>query len=424
MKDLRPLFTGISAVLYIALVPAPAYGGEVPITESTAIALFYQRNLDLISARYHLDQSKAQEVIAAALPNPVFGISVAELDNSGRGGNNDQGPAAGFSVSQLIETAGKRRLRIESSALGTRSSEDDLRDATRTLSTQVRHAFYALLLAQKNAEVAKEAVAHYDKIVAANELRLKQGDIPQSDLWRVKVEAFKARSNLITTNASLDQARIDLGSLLRWPADAMRFRAASEWPAPKNLATGSQDELFVQAINQRPDIQSAREREAQAKKSLTLAKRLAVPDVTIGVGFSHDPNNMNHDTANLMVNVPIPLFYRNQGEIQKAVIDLNAAQLQVQQLEQTVRAEVIAGLTAWDSADTISHGFEKEVLQQVKNIRDGAELSYLKGATNILDLIDAQRDYREVMLAYQNVLYNRAIAYVDLLGAIGEETAP
>lgn len=411
-------------LLFAAVATPPAHAIEVPITEDEALTIFYQRNLDLISARYNIEKNKAQEIIAAAVQNPVVGVTVAELDRSQRGGNNGQGPSAALSVSRLIETAGKRRLRMESSALGTRGAEDNLRDAMRTLSTAVRHAFYALLLAQKNTELAKETVDYYEKIAQLNQLRLRHGDIPKSDLWRIKVEAFKVKSSFITTTAARDKARIDLAVLLRWPAEAMQFKAQAEWPAFEDFSEARKEELFRRAFNQRPDIQAARERVYQAEKDLTLAKKMAIPDVTVGVGYSHDPSNNNLDTANVSVSVPLPLFYQNKGEIEKAAIDLNSAQLQVQQLEQTIRSELFATFSAWESASEITSGFEKEVLQQVKDVREGAELTYLRGATNILDFIDAQRNYREVTSEYQTALYNRTIAYVDLLEAIGADSSP
>ncbi len=408
--------------MFSLITPAQARASAQPIGLTEVLALFYQRNLDLIAAHYEIDQARAQEVIAAAVPNPVFGVSLSELDATRYGGNNGAGPATGIGVSQLLETAGKRRLRMASSALGTASAEEDLRDATRTLSAAVLHAYYALLLAQKNTEVAVEGVTRYARLVTANELRLRHGDVAQADVLRLKVEAFKARANLLTVQAAQEQARTQIASLLRWPPGAMEFEARDDWPQP--IANDDREALYTLAVTQRPDLRAARKRGAQAEVDLRLAKRTAVPDVTVGVGFSHDPNNVNPNTANLNVSVPLPLFYRNEGEIQKAAVAVSGAELQVQQLEQSIRAEVITGHASWRSADTIARGFEGEVLDQVRQIRDGAELSYLKGASSILDLLDAQRDYKDVMLQYQSALYDRAIGEVDLKTITGTGIQP
>ena len=41
--------------------------------------MFYQRNLSLIAASLNIDSAQAQEIIAAAIPNPVFSFTVHEL---------------------------------------------------------------------------------------------------------------------------------------------------------------------------------------------------------------------------------------------------------------------------------------------------------------------------------------------------------
>jgi cobalt-zinc-cadmium efflux system outer membrane protein len=56
-----------------------AVDGQLTITEEQAIALFYQRNLGLIAASLNIDNARAREIIAAAIPNPVFSFTVHEL---------------------------------------------------------------------------------------------------------------------------------------------------------------------------------------------------------------------------------------------------------------------------------------------------------------------------------------------------------
>jgi nitrogen regulatory protein PII len=56
----------------------------------------------------------------------------------------------------------------------------------------VKDAYYQLLQTQKNAWLAQENVAHYEDISKANRLRIKDGDISESDFLRVKMEAMKA----------------------------------------------------------------------------------------------------------------------------------------------------------------------------------------------------------------------------------------
>ena len=200
------------------LMAFDAHGQVLSVDE--VLSLFYQRNLDLIAAQYNIDQSRVDAVIAGAIPNPTVSIQILELasnlnKNSNATGcpttaNASCGAAQYYSFSQLIEVAGKRGLRIESSSFATQAAESDFRDAIRIFSNMVRDAYYQLLQTQKNRWLAQEIVDHYESITKANRLRLKGGDIAESDFLRVKMEAMRAQSDLDAALAAVEQAQADL----------------------------------------------------------------------------------------------------------------------------------------------------------------------------------------------------------------------
>ncbi|HUL13406.1 MAG TPA: TolC family protein [Methylococcaceae bacterium] len=403
---------------------APNMDGLI-ITEQQAIGLFYQRNLDLIAAKYNLDQAQAERIIAAAIPNPVFGLMVSEL-NAKMLQDKYSGklPALSPQIQQLIETAGKRRLRIESSELGSQAVEFDLQDTARLLTNAVRRAFYGLLLAQKTTEVARDNLDRYREILRANEIRLKAGDIAETDYVRIEVESLKAQGELDNTQTALAQARADLLVLLGWPENSLEITAAESWPILSSESTRlGQDALVYTALEQRPDLKAARVRIQQAEKNLTLARRLAIPDVTVTGYFARDPGNFFMDTGGIGISLPLPLFYRQEGEIARAGVNMNSAELFVRQTEQGVRAEVMKALAAWKSADAIARRFEESVVARIDKLRKAQEYAYRKGAVGLLELIDAERNYKAMMLDYYAALASRSNAYADLLMALAEEAS-
>jgi outer membrane protein, heavy metal efflux system len=406
-------------VVLFAGVPCRVVAAPVALTEQQTVALFFQRNLKLIAARYRLDDAHAAELIAAAIPNPVFGFEIGQLAAEN---NTGLGPATMARFDQLIETAGKRRLRMASSALGSRAAEADVQDAVRVFANEVRRAYYALLLAQKNLEIALENSRQYQNIVHANAVRLKHGDIAESDFLRIEVESLKAESDVDTTKAALQQTRSALAVLLNWPDQAMEFVARDAWlEPPPSMLSWNETNLVAQALRQRPDLAAARLRIDQAQKNLILARKLRIPDVTVGVGFLRDPQNAAAESAMAGISVPLPIFYRNEGEIGKAAVGLSNAQVESQQAESAVRADVTAALAGWKAAVSVVDRFRIGVLSRVEKVRHAAELAYTKGATGILDLIDAQRSYRALQLEYHKALHARTLAYLDLRTALGQD---
>ncbi|CAL1238919.1 TolC family protein [Candidatus Methylocalor cossyra] len=398
--------------------------GDIPLSEDQVLALFYERNLDLIAAHYQIDRAEALEWLAAAIPNPQLTLGWNELNGAWNFNPRLGHPGVGFNVavSQLLETAGKRGLRMESSRLGRAAVEADFKDALRTLSNAVRHAYYRLLLAQKTLEVARDNHRRYQDLVAANRLRLKAGDIAESDLLRVEVESYKAQAELDRAAAELKQARADLARLLAWPEQSLNLVATETWPTEASgYLTEQESALVEKAYAARPDLKSALLRTDQAEKDLELARRLSVPDVTLSAGYVKDPGNVVLDSGTLSISVPLPIFYRYKGEIGQAVANLNQARLQVEQIKQAIRGEVVTAYAALQSAAAIAARFETEVTRRLEKVRQAAEFAYAKGAASLLELLDAERSYKTMMLDYYAALTERTLAYADLLKALGEE---
>lgn len=404
---------------------SPSLAEQLAITEEQAIALFYQRNLGLIAARLNIDSAEAEQIIAAAIPNPVFTFAVSELAPKAfaRESRGLAVPALKPEIEQLIITAGKRRLRIESSELATEAVTFDVQDVARTLTNEVRRSFYNLLLAQKTIKVANDNLEHYREILRVNEIRLKVGDVAAIDFIRIEVESLKAQGDLDQARTALNQARADLLLLLGWPENSMEISAVEAWPeAAPEIAMARQDQLVERALDRRPDMRAARVRITQAKKMLTLAQRQVIPDVTINAWYDQDQGNQFARTGGFSVSVPIPLFYQQKGEISKARVGVTTSELALAQAEQGIRAEVIKASASWQSADAIARRFEASVVKRIETLRKAQEIAYQKGAIGVLDLIDAQRSYRAIMLDYYTALANRSKAWADLLMAYGEET--
>lgn len=431
----RPTAMRSAVAALIWCLSANALADPVTLSEKQVIALFYQRNLDLLAARYNIDNAQAQEIIAAAIPNPTLSIQVSEISRNSNqnasaqgcpqsdvGQNRNCGPAEIYSFSQLIETAGKRGLRMKSSAIATQAAENDFRDATRILTNMVRDAYYGLLQAQKNRWLAQEIVAQYKKIVDSNRLRLKAGDIAESDFLRIEMEGLKAQSELDNAEATVEQAQAALAVTLNWPDKSMQFNAEETWPAIKEIGQSlSREALIEKALTLRPDLQADKQRADQADKDLTLARRLKYPDVTLTGGAARDPSNTILNSYFVGVSVPLPLFYQYKGEESQALVNFNQMRLAAQETELSVRSDIVNALAAWTSANKVVQRFESDLLDRAKKVHEKSQLAYQRGAIGVLDFIDAQRNYKAVMLDYYMAEINLINAYYDLAKSLGTE---
>ena len=123
----------------------------------------------------------------------------------------------------------------------------------------------------------------------------------------------------------LQQAKRDLAQA--------RARLAAQWGALEarfSSVSGNLDEhgttLPLAALAARLDAHPALARFSaeldQRKASLALAKTAAVPDVTLTPGYRHHDDPPSDNVAVFTAQVGLPLFDRNQGNIQAARAEL------------------------------------------------------------------------------------------------------
>ena len=398
------------------------------LTEGQVVAIFFERNLDLMASLYQIDGAEAQEWIASAIPNPFVSYGINELGGFGGsfsanpGTTGQRGLGYNIIITQLIETNGRRALRTESSQIGREAVETDFKDTVRMLMNRVRRAIYNVLHAQKALSVAHEIAQRYEKIVKANELRHSVGDISESDLVRVEVEGYKAKAEVDRALAGLNVSRTELATLMNWPEEAMHLEMVDEWPlVPERLEKSKDTALLDEAYEARADYKAQILRAQQMERELELARRLIVPDVTVSAGYVRDAGNVVLDSGIFNISAPIPVFNQFQGDIGKALAGLNQARLQQEQVRNSIHQEVIAAHAALLSAAAIVARFENEVNQRIQKVRDSAEFAYGQGAIGLIDLLDAERNYKSMTLDYYSALKDKALAYADLLSAIGEE---
>jgi cobalt-zinc-cadmium efflux system outer membrane protein len=101
--------------------------------------------------------------------------------------------------------------------------------------------------------------------------------------------------------------------------------------------------------------------------------------------------------------------------------DFNDARNQREQLKNRIRKEVVSTLAALRGASAIVDRFEGQVMRRLKKARDSVEFAYAHGAAGLIDLLDAERNYKAMMLDYYVAENHRALAYADLLMTVGEE---
>jgi cobalt-zinc-cadmium efflux system outer membrane protein len=65
--------------------------------------------------------------------------------------------------------------------------------------------------------------------------------------------------------------------------------------------------------------------------------------------------------------------------------------------------------------------FDEVMLSRAKQVKASSVLAYRQGAISLLELLDAEKNYRNVLLDYDQALFDQTSAWLDLMYAVGEE---
>ena len=407
------------AVAVVATVPALALAQSVlpsvvslrGLSLREAEVLAAERNRDVLAARRAIDQARADTISAGAPPNPVLTLG-AGMVNPQQGLGKAAIPG-GARIEQLVERGNKRELRIESAKRLEDAVGATLDDTLRQQRLAVASAYYDLKLAQDRVTIARELAELTSRTLRASETRLKAGDVAPADVARIRVDALRAENDARAALAAVTDAQVVLAYLVALQAEATALSAADDWPPVEDGFT----EATEAAIARRPDVRAARARIEAARVQRDLARALRTRDVTVGAGIDrYPPSDTNTlgtgTTVGVSVSVPLFLRYNFEGEIARAEANLLAAEEDLGRVEAVARADGARALAALRSAAERRRRYEGELLAEARKAADYAELAYQKGATGILELLDARRTLRAVQVggAEARTEYAKALA--------------
>jgi cobalt-zinc-cadmium efflux system outer membrane protein len=396
----------------IAHAQAPAELGA--LTLPSAEALLGAKNRDIALARRALEQAQADVQVAGQPPNPQLSWTTQNINpKMGIGA----GPLRGKTVDsiarvdQLIERGNKLGLRVDTARRLETAAGEDLNDIGRQQLLALRSAYYDLIAAQDKVLTARDTAQLFDKTVDAAQQRQRAGDLAASDVARIRVDALRAQNDARAAEADVARARLALAYLIGADREAAALRAVTPWPARDAQGAASVEEL----VNRRADVRAAQARVEAADKARDLAQAQRTRDVSVGVQFEHFPSSDSNPQGSgnsFGVAVSVPLFLRHnyEGTVARAQADWYAARDGLERVKALAASEVLRARSDLDSATERLARVEADLLPAAQKSADAAEFAFKNGALGVMDLLDARRTLKAVLIDATNARADHAKA--------------
>jgi outer membrane protein TolC len=377
---------------------------------SYALAAVDKRVAD---ARTYIDRSSAW-----LASNPFFSGGASASDSTfERGTNNPDvfrteryGPSYTFTLQQDFEVAGQRSARIRAAERGLDVVISDRRNTEATVDAEAKKLFTAAL--ESDAKV----------VFAERSTRLIQGvnagfdRHPESDKERIAfnsstMQLHRRRRREGGARRARDEAHRQLKRVIGVPLDMEVVLDGALEQRPRKLPPLR--DLMKGLADRRADVAAYRSLLERTEAELTLAKRLAVPDISIfGFVSRFDGGDGDDETSgggSLGFNLPV--FQGNGPSIDDAISERQRAAVELDDLIRLVESNLA---TAYGQTLDAAAELQTVVEEIIPRARENVELQQRRaqrGEVRSFDIVD----YEIELVSAEEELVTAQRVYTDAL---------
>jgi outer membrane protein, heavy metal efflux system len=175
-------------------------------------------------------------------------------------------------------------------------------------------------------------------------------------------------------------------------------------------------------MNGRPDLKAARQTVELAKTNHQLAVANGSTDPTFSVDFARNPPIPVY--FGVSIQIPLRIFDRNQGEKARTEVEISRGERALAVTQAQIFNDVDSAYVTIEGTLNLLRTYRDKYLKLAEDNRNRLAFSYQNGGASLLDYLDAEKAYRDVRLAYLNLIgaYMSAAAQMNM--AVGREVIP
>jgi cobalt-zinc-cadmium efflux system outer membrane protein len=399
--------------LSLAVLSAKA---QAPLSLKQALSMARSNNPALKIEAFNIALAESDIITAHLRPNPVLNNQSLQLTDPkffppNTGYFNGKNRQVWWQLTKPFQLPAQRRYKIETAQQNVILSQNQFNETARTVFLDVAGKWLDVWTAKKQFDLLQLAKSNSDSLVRINKLRLNNQVATSTDLARTELLAGQYALQLKTAQQVYNAGLAELKFLLGIQQDVAIDTADSfNFAIPLSV-----DSLLEQALDKRTDIQVLKSAISASGSNIRLQKALAWPNPELGVIYN--PQN-TIPYVGFYGTIQLPLFSRNQGEIKRSYLLKQQSEQSLLAIKQQVRTALLNAYGAYQTQKSNLQNFTG-LQQQAGNILTSVKYAYLRGSTNIVDYLEAQRSWLETQQQYFEALRLYRKASIDLLYASG-----
>jgi cobalt-zinc-cadmium efflux system outer membrane protein len=376
--------------------PVPGPNGR-PFTLADLQQIAAANSPQLRQAVSDVEAARGNMMEAGAYPNPTVSYQFTPSNNGSTPG------ADGFGIDQTIKTAGKLGLQRAAAEMDFHNAELALRRARSDLATQVRNAYFAVLVAKETVRVNK-AVAHFtDEVYRLQAQMLAGGFAAPYEPAALRAQAYSARladKQSIQTYVYAWKQLVAAINVRQLPLTDVAGRVDAFIPYY------DYDAILAYVLRNHTDVLTARNGIDKARYNLKLAQVTPIPDVDVNMAMLKDYSLAPKQYCpTLTLGVPIPVWDQNKGAVIAAESALIRAMEEPHRVELNLARALAAAYANYMTNLEALEDYRRYILpDQVRAYRGAYDRRQIDPNASFGDVVSAQQTLAANVTTYLQTL--------------------
>ncbi len=422
----RPLLYGSLELPAHDTDEGPADG----LTLDRAIDLLVHQNLDLRAKQLEIPQARADVLTASLRANPLFYADSQLVPYGSDSVRRPDGPTQyDVNITHPLDYAHKRRYRIAAASRALEVMEAQYQNEVRLAVQNLYSAYVDVLAARETVRYLETSIKGLDEVLRVNEGLFSQRNATRADVESARSDREIAVVGLIDAEEAVRQRKLVLGELLGMPpeqAERLELKGTIGDLAPQLDPAA---DLARLALSCRPDVVAYRLGITSAQANVGLQRANRYQDAYLLYQPYTYQNNAPFGKQSgaswaLGITVPLPVYNRNQGNIERAKINVYQSEVQLAAQERRVEIEVRQGIKEYQASRQIADRIRHQVLPGLEQAyRDRLRL-FQEGEITKIVFLDTQRKYNEMAKAYLDAAVRHRRSMLSLNTVVGQRIMP
>ena len=294
--------TKLGITIIVMALGSCIYGQEKLWTLEECINYALERNIPINQKKLSnqmieidLRQDKAKMIpslIASGNQNFNFGRSVDPYTNvytSNDFASNNFALNSNWNIFKGFQN----KNTIEKTKIDIQAGKLDLKETENNVTISITQSYLQILYSDEQVENAKNKLSSTQAQVKRTETLLRVGEVPEGTLFQIKAQEASDQYNLVNTENQLEMAKINLMQYMELPVEQYFEVVKPEYDDSLLvfIILQDSDEIFENAKNVLPEIESAKLKISSAEQSLKIAKGANLPRLSLSAGLSTGYSN-------------------------------------------------------------------------------------------------------------------------------------